>query len=209
RPSLLSALSALGRRLPRPAVQHRLLCAAHAHGRAGDRLQAGRVRAHVRRRPPLSQSPRAGAAAAVAPAAPAAAHAAQSGGDRPVRVPLRGFHARRLRPAPAHQGQGGGVTMDVLLLRDKIAEAGCRYAASLNVDATDDWLVLKTVEEAGELVQSFLRYSARARSRGQNAQELKRALDDEIRTFWDFRSCWQSDSTSIYCRRSSASGIFR
>jgi len=70
--------------------------------------------------------------------------------------------------------------MDVLLLRDRIAEAGCRYASSLNVDATDDWLVLKTVEEAGELVQSFLRYSARARSRGQNAQELKRALDDEI-----------------------------
>ena len=49
----------------------------------------------------------------------------------------------------------GGVTMDVLLLRDKIAEAG-------------------------ELVQSFLRYSARARTRGLTAEELKRALDDEI-----------------------------
>ena len=47
--------------------------------------------------------------------------------------------------------------MDVLLLRDKIAEAGNRYAASLNVEPTDDWIVLKTLEEAGELVQSFLR----------------------------------------------------
>ncbi len=39
--------------------------------------------------------------------------------------------------------------MDVLLLRDKIAEAGNRYAASLNVDPTDDWIILKTLEEAG------------------------------------------------------------
>ena len=68
--------------------------------------------------------------------------------------------------------------MDVLLLRDKIAEAGDRYAASLNVDPTDDWIILKTLEEAGELVQSFLRYSAR--TRGLTAEELKRALDDEI-----------------------------
>jgi NTP pyrophosphatase (non-canonical NTP hydrolase) len=70
--------------------------------------------------------------------------------------------------------------MDVLLLRDKIAEAGDRYAASLNIDPTDDWVILKTLEEAGELVQSFLRYSARARTRGLTAEELKRALDDEI-----------------------------
>jgi NTP pyrophosphatase (non-canonical NTP hydrolase) len=70
--------------------------------------------------------------------------------------------------------------MDVLLLRDKIAEAGSRYAASLNVDPTDDWIILKTLEEAGELVQSFLRYSARARTRGLSAEELKHALDDEI-----------------------------
>ena len=70
--------------------------------------------------------------------------------------------------------------MDVLLLRDRIAEAGNRYAASLNVEPTDDWMVLKTLEEAGELVQSFLRYSARAHARGLTPQELKRALDDEI-----------------------------
>ena len=29
---------------------------------------------------------------------------------RSLRLPLRGLHARRLRPAPAHQGQGGGVS---------------------------------------------------------------------------------------------------
>ena len=42
-------------------------------------------------------------------AARVADDAPQSGGEGPVRVPLRGFCARRLRAAPAHQGEGGGV----------------------------------------------------------------------------------------------------
>ena len=37
-------------------------------------------------------------------------HAAQSGGEGHLRLPLRGFRARRLRAAPAHQGRGGGVS---------------------------------------------------------------------------------------------------
>jgi hypothetical protein len=41
--------------------------------------------------------------------------------------------------------------MDVLLLRDKIAEAGDRYAASLNVDPTDDWIILKTWKRRASL----------------------------------------------------------
>jgi NTP pyrophosphatase (non-canonical NTP hydrolase) len=72
------------------------------------------------------------------------------------------------------------VSIDLLHLRHKIAEAGSRYAASLNIEPTDDWLVLKTSEEAGELVHAFLRFTARAHSRGLSPPELKRALDDEI-----------------------------
>ena len=56
------------------------------------------------------ESSRAGAPAALARAAAAAGDAAQSGGEGPVRVPLRGLHARRLRAAPAHQGRGRGVS---------------------------------------------------------------------------------------------------
>ncbi len=43
-------------------------------------------------------------------AAAAAEDDAQSGRERSLCLPLRGFLARRLRPAPAHQGQGGGVS---------------------------------------------------------------------------------------------------
>ena len=69
RQAVVPALSALGRRVPRRAVQHRVLRAADADGGAGDRLQAGRLRPHLRRRASLSQSSRAGAAAIVARAA--------------------------------------------------------------------------------------------------------------------------------------------
>ena len=47
----------------------------------------------------------------VAPAARAAAHSAQSGGDRHLPLPVRGLHARGLRPAPAHQGRGRGLRL--------------------------------------------------------------------------------------------------
>ena len=72
------------------------------------------------------------------------------------------------------------MSVDLLLLRDRIAEACDRYAVSLGVEPADDWVVLKTLEEAGELVQSFLRHSGRARARGLTEGQLKQALDDEI-----------------------------
>ena len=67
--AVVPALPALGRRVPRRAVQHRVLRAADADGGAGDRLQARRVHPHLRRRASVSQSSGAGAAATVARAA--------------------------------------------------------------------------------------------------------------------------------------------
>ena len=60
RQAVVPALPALGRRVPRRALQHRELRAADLDDGAGDRLEARRVRAHVRRRAPLPQPPRAG-----------------------------------------------------------------------------------------------------------------------------------------------------
>ncbi len=72
------------------------------------------------------------------------------------------------------------MSLDVLQLRDRIAAACDDYARSLGVEPKSDWLVLKTVEEAGELVQAFLRFSKRARDHGLPESALKRALDDEV-----------------------------
>ena len=87
------------------------------------RAQARHLHPQFRRRAPLSQSSRAGAAAADAPAAAAADVADQSGGERSVRAALRGFRARRLRSASAHQGRRGGVSMDIVVLA-AVAENG-------------------------------------------------------------------------------------
>ena len=46
-------------------------------------------------------------------AAPAAGHEDQSGREGHLRVPLRGFRARRLRSASAHQGRGRGMSSGV------------------------------------------------------------------------------------------------
>src|SRR5262249_7615494 len=74
RPALLPALSALGRRLHRRAVQHPQLRAANHDGGAGNRARARRAGAHARGRAPLSRSLRTGATAARAGAATAAEH---------------------------------------------------------------------------------------------------------------------------------------
>jgi thymidylate synthase len=58
----------------------------------------------TRRRASLPQSSGAGAATALAGTAAAAQDDPQSGRDRPLRLPLRGFFTRRLQPTPAHQG---------------------------------------------------------------------------------------------------------
>ena len=78
RPAVVPALPALGRRVPRRAVQHRVVRPAHPHGRPGHRARGRRLRAHARRRAPLRQPPRPGPAAAH-PRAAAAAHAGRAG----------------------------------------------------------------------------------------------------------------------------------
>ena len=67
RQTVVPALSALRRRLPRRALQHRLLRAADHDGGAGDGTEAGRLRALARRCASLFQPSGAGAAAADAP----------------------------------------------------------------------------------------------------------------------------------------------
>jgi len=72
------------------------------------------------------------------------------------------------------------VSIGFLELRDCIDAACDDYAAKLNVEPTQDWLVLKTVEEVGELAQALLRHTKRGPDRGLDGVALKRALDDEV-----------------------------
>ncbi|CAA9368306.1 MAG: Thymidylate synthase, partial [uncultured Nocardioides sp.] len=103
-PAELPALPALGRHVPRRAVQHRVLRPAHPHGRPGHGPGGRGLRAHHRRRAPLPQPRRPGAAPAHPRPPPAADAAAGPRRDRDRRLRPRGHRGRGLRPAPGDQG---------------------------------------------------------------------------------------------------------
>ena len=71
----------------------------------------------------------------------AAENGAQSGRDRPVRIPLRRFLARRLRPASAHQGQGGGVNAKTGAAGVRSADGSQRIALVLVVAVADNGVI--------------------------------------------------------------------
>src|SRR5690606_8983353 len=108
-PALVPALPTLGGHLPRRALQYRQLCLADADDGAGLRPRARRVHLERRRLPPVRQPSGAGRPATDPRAAAVADDEAQPAGEGPVRLPLRGFRAGRLRGASAHQGGGSGL----------------------------------------------------------------------------------------------------
>ncbi|MCA0399546.1 MAG: pyrophosphatase [Proteobacteria bacterium] len=55
------------------------------------------------------------------------------------------------------------MTVDLAELQEKIVAASHRYAAHYGIARTEDWVVLKLSEEAGEAVQSYLKLSGRSR----------------------------------------------
>src|SRR6185295_4653340 len=81
RKASLPPVHAVLRRVSGGALQHRLLRAAHAPHRAGDRLPGRRARHLLLGSPPLPEPRRAGDAAAKPRALPAANAAAEPGGE--------------------------------------------------------------------------------------------------------------------------------
>ena len=101
RTTVLPAVPAQRRHLPRRAVQHRLLRAAHPHDGAAVRPRRGRVHLDGRRLPPVRQPPRAGAAAARARAAAVAhAHASSAGPPRSSTTASRTSRSSATSPIP-------------------------------------------------------------------------------------------------------------
>lgn len=70
--------------------------------------------------------------------------------------------------------------MDLQNLSDDVEIISRVYARVHGVDRTDDWLVLKLHEEAGELTQAFLNLSGRSRHRGLSEEEARDAFRGEV-----------------------------
>src|SRR5205085_422022 len=116
RPAQPANVSAQRRRLPWRAVQYRQLWLANPHACAAGGAGAGRLRVDRRRLPSLFQPPGAGPRATEPRHPPAAGAEAAAPSDRHRGLSLRGFRDHRLRPASAHQGGGGGVSIITLVV---------------------------------------------------------------------------------------------
>src|SRR4029079_18876556 len=114
RPALVPALPALGRPLPRRAVQHRVVRPPPAHGRTGERPRGRGLRPHARRRAPLSQPSRRGPRAADPRAALASRAATRPGLPLDRRLHTRVGAGRRVRPASRDPRADRGVTVTLV-----------------------------------------------------------------------------------------------
>lgn len=84
------------------------------------------------------------------------------------------------RSVNTHQQARRGGGMDWVRLGAALDAVSRRYAYRHGFRRTDEWLMLKVAEEAGELVQWFLAASGQGRPRGKSPAELEDAVDDEI-----------------------------
>lgn len=64
-------------------------------------------------------------------------------------------------------------------LSSLVAQVSDIYAERNGIIRGDDWFALKLQEELGELIAEHLRLSGRGRRKGQDAEDIAQARDDE------------------------------
>jgi NTP pyrophosphatase (non-canonical NTP hydrolase) len=69
---------------------------------------------------------------------------------------------------------------DLLSLISKISASSKSYADANGIDRTDDWFLLKTGEEFGEMMQAYLRMTDRARRSETSQPSRDTAFADEV-----------------------------
>lgn len=70
--------------------------------------------------------------------------------------------------------------MDITEITKKIVEVSDNYAQEQKIDRDNDWYMLKLQEELGELVQSYLSFTARGKSRDKTHSEIQENFAQEL-----------------------------
>ncbi|MBV9231727.1 MAG: pyrophosphatase [Chloroflexi bacterium] len=70
--------------------------------------------------------------------------------------------------------------MDVKQLSEEVEQVSQRYAEKFNIERDATWFVLKLQEEVGELIQSYLMLSGKARTKGKSAEEIQSEFHKEV-----------------------------
>jgi NTP pyrophosphatase (non-canonical NTP hydrolase) len=70
--------------------------------------------------------------------------------------------------------------VEIAELSDRVEKLSQRYAEDLGIVRDGDWLLLKLQEEVGELTQSYLQITGRARDKGRTAAEIRQDFQHEF-----------------------------
>ena len=62
----------------------------------------------------------------------------------------------------------------------KVVCVSDNYAKNCSITRDDDWYILKLQEELGELIQNYLSFTNRGRSRGKSEMEIREGFADEL-----------------------------
>ena len=70
--------------------------------------------------------------------------------------------------------------MDIEHISNAVEDVSQRYAEKFNIERDATWFVLKLQEEVGELIQSYLMLSGKARTKGKSPEELQDDFHKEV-----------------------------
>ena len=70
--------------------------------------------------------------------------------------------------------------MDITELSERAERISERYGEYLGIERDGDWFLLKLQEELGELTQSYLQVTGRARTKGLTDDEIREAFEFEF-----------------------------
>lgn len=70
--------------------------------------------------------------------------------------------------------------MDITKIAKQIEEVSLAYAKKFKIKRDADWFMMKLQEEMGELMQSYLMMTERARKKGLNQKELRAKFAEEM-----------------------------
>jgi NTP pyrophosphatase (non-canonical NTP hydrolase) len=70
--------------------------------------------------------------------------------------------------------------MDMQSLPDALEHVSQLYAEKYAIERDADWFVLKLQEEVGELIQSYLMLTGKARTKGKSPAEIQAEFNKEV-----------------------------
>lgn len=70
--------------------------------------------------------------------------------------------------------------MDIRELSQQVDRVSQKYAEKFGIERDATWFLLKLQEEVGELTQSYLMLSGRARTKGKSLEEIQAEFHKEV-----------------------------